>query len=267
MIYKFSKLEKRMDEWGFPKVNYQSGYKLIRTDFEKEYKAGNIRFGDDGIYLERDGIEYRGYMFIKEPYIERYNKYPKFHLTRCKTIDEFIKNGKFKIRYEWSNSNVNDLIDKTTRKVYKDVVLQYCWNCKKEIFDDIEDTKDFFSTLNSDEQKKTITEVDIFGYVKDWQRISKAYRKKVNYTCESCGMKITNRSDYRFLHVHHINGKKDINTESNLKCLCLLCHSQVDKVHKDNFSKNRMKKDVKAFVTKYRNELKKVANPYLGLFR
>jgi len=263
MIYKFSKLEKRMDSWDFPKIDYQSGYKLIRTDFEKEYKAGNIRFGDDGVYLERDGIEYRGYMFIKEPYIERFDSYPKFHLTRCKTIDEFIKKGKFKIRYEWSNSNINDLIDKTTRKVYKDEVLNYCWNCKKEILDDIEDTEDFHSTLNTDEIKKTSTEVDIFGYDKNWQKISRLYRKKVNYTCEQCGIKITNRYDYRFLHTHHKNGNKDVNVESNLKCLCPLCHSQVDQIHKKNFNKNRMKKDVQSFINKYQDELIKINNPYL----
>jgi predicted HNH restriction endonuclease len=263
MMYKFSKLEKRMNSWGFPRIDFQSGFKLIRTDFEKEYKAGNIRFGDDGVYLEREGNEYRGYMFIKEPYIERYNSYPKFHLTRCQTIDEFIRKGKFKIRYEWSNSNINDLIDKTSRKIYKDEILQYCWFCKQQIFADIEDTEDFYSTLDTDEIEKSTVEIDIFGYDKDWQKISRLYRKKANYTCENCGLKITNRFDYRFLHTHHINGNKETNTESNLKCLCPLCHSQVDKIHKDNFNKNRMRKDVQAFTNKYRDELKKINNPYL----
>ena len=267
MIYKFSKLEEKMDSWGFPKLNTNSGFRVIKTDFEKEYKAGNIRFGDDGIYLTINGEEHKGYMYMPTYRIEHYGSVSRFHLVRCDVIDKFITANRFKTFYRWSNDKNNDITDRDTNIVHKSEVLHLCSKCKSLIMDSIDDTEDFFSTLNSDEQEKTTTEVDIFGYDKHWQKISKLYRKKHNYSCEHCGLKITNRSDYRYLHVHHINGKKDINTESNLKCLCSLCHSQVDKVHNVNFSKNRMKNDIIAFVNKYRSELKKVSNPHLSLFK
>ncbi|MDD3773602.1 MAG: hypothetical protein PHC38_13240 [Weeksellaceae bacterium] len=266
MLYEFDILDKKMDEWGFPKLQSGSGFKIIRTDFEEAYKAGNIRFGDDGIYLEHEGKEYRGYMFIKEPWITQYNSYPKFHLTRCKTIDEFIRSGRFKIRYEWSNSNVNDLIDKTTRQIYKDEVLGYCYNCKQKIFDEIEDTEDFFETLDTEEIEETSHEVDIFGYDRNWQKISREYRKKMDFTCEECGIKIENRADQRFLHTHHKNGDKANNRLSNLQCLCVLCHSHENERHEENFDKNRMRKEIKTFVTKYRQELISVGNIHLNQF-
>lgn len=258
MLYQFEKLARKMDEWGFPKLKSGSGFQVIKQDFEEAYRAGNIRFGDDGIYLEYEGKEYKGYMFIKEAYIT-YNggpvKFPKCHLTKCDTIQKFISTGRFKQRYEWSNSDKNDLIDKQTRTEYKDIKLELCTYCKGDIFNEIDDTEGFFANLDTQDVEETSKEVDIFGYDRDWQRISRTYRKKMNYTCEECGIKIPDRTGYRYLHTHHISGDKTNNKESNLECLCVLCHAYKDIRHEENFDRKRMKNEIQAFINKYRDWL------------
>ncbi len=252
-LYTFNKLNKKLDQLGYPKIQSSSGFQIIKgIDFEKAYKSGSISFEDDGIYLLVDNKSYRGYMFIKEPWITKYGSYPKFHLTKCKTIQEFINNGRFKIRYEWSNSNVNDLIDKTTRNIYEDEVLELCYNCKKQIQESISDTEDFFETLDKTEIEETI-EVDIFGYVKDKEKISKAYREQKGYICENCGISPNPKKslDKRWWHTHHIDGDKTNNSPNNLRCLCILCHSKVDDRHIKNFSKGAISKQIEFFKKEY----------------
>ena len=264
MLYTFEKLSQKLDDLGFPKIEGNSGFQIIKgVDFEKAYKSGSISFEDDGIYLEYEGKKYRGYMFIKEPWISRYGSYPRFHLTKCKIIQEFISKDTFKIRYEWSNSNVNDLIDKTTRQTYKDETLNYCSYCKKELFDSIEDTEDFFDSLDKTEIEEEKIEVDMFGYVRGKERISKEYRNRKNFTCEKCSIKPNSNLHKRWWHTHHVDGDKTNNSLNNLNCLCILCHSNVDSRHRENFSKGSMPKQLEQFKNEYKEELKRLKNPYL----
>jgi len=264
MLYQFENLNKKFDDWGFPQGKASSGFRIIKgIDFEKAYKSGSISFEDNGIYLEYEGKKYRGYMFIKEPYISKYGSYPKFHLKRCQVIRQFMEEGRFKIRYDWSNSNVNDLIDKTTRELYKDESLEYCGFCKLELFDGIKTTEDFFQTLDNTDIQDNNIEVDIFGYVRGKEKISKAYRERQNYTCESCKITPKESIHRRYWHTHHIDGDKTNNKEINLQCLCILCHCFEDLKHEENFDKSRMQIELKKFVGLYLNELTKLNNPFL----
>lgn len=96
--------------------------------------------------------------------------------------------------------------------------------------------------------------IDVLGYTKDWQQISTNYKEKHNYTCEKCGLSITNPFDKRFIHVHHINGIKTDNNESNLKCLCIECHSKIDNLHQENYKYGAKRIDLQEFINKYRNK-------------
>jgi hypothetical protein len=265
MLYKFQHLKIKLDEEDYPSIDEKSGFKIIKgIDFEKAYRNGSISFEDDGIYLEYEGKKYRGYMFIKEPWITKFNSYPVFHLTKCEKINEFIVKGNFKVRYEWSNSNINDLIDITTKELYQNQTLKYCQLCKRLLFKEIHTTEDFFETLDKSEIENRDVEVDIFGYVKNKEKISTEYRKIKKYTCESCSIKPQTNIDKMYWHTHHINGDKLNNSLSNLKCLCVLCHSFIDDKHKENFSNSIMKHQLKTFISKYKGELIKLGNPYLS---
>ena len=60
-------------------------------------------------------------------------------------------------------------------------------------------------------------------YSPDWPVISRAYRQKRNWVCETCSIALSKNVMQRYLHVHHINGLKNENNDENLKSrLCPL---------------------------------------------
>jgi hypothetical protein len=154
-LYQFQDLDEKLTELGFPQINSDSGFRIIKeVDFVKAYKAGSISFEDGIIYWEDNGTKYPGYMHLAKSYFSKYKRHPKFHLTTCKTIQEFISNGSFKERYIWSKSNKVDLIDDTTGEEYPAVILDLCKNCKSKIVEEYNDkymgignTADFFDKV------------------------------------------------------------------------------------------------------------------------
>ena len=137
MLYQFQNLRQKLREFGFPEIDVNSGYKAIRTDFNKAYKDGKIVFKEDGIYLVHEGNEYRGYMYMPTYRVSEYNSYSRFHLTRCSTIDNFISRGMFNTFYKWSNHKTNDIEDRDTKETHEEITLKLCSNCQSEIFDGI----------------------------------------------------------------------------------------------------------------------------------
>lgn len=272
MLYSFEKLKNKLSELGYPESNV-SGFRVIKRDFTQEEKAGNIFFKEDRIFLKIDGKEYKGYMYLKYPDIERFD-FPKFHITNCQTIrtqKSSINNGinNFDNRYFWHNSNVVNLEDRETKKKYENQQLQLCGFCKREAdISDFDNTEGFFNLLDQQEQEymNEKIEVDIFGYKLDWQKISKAYKIEKQYTCESCNIIIEKPIDRRYIHVHHKSGNKLNNARNNLECLCILCHANQDDKHVHNFEKKRMQIDIESFLVKYKVDLIRLQNRYLSKY-
>jgi hypothetical protein len=268
-LYKFEKLGAKLTEWGYPSINGKSGFQSIRVDFDAQkfqraVKEGTIRFGEDGIYLVYEGREWKGYMYMPTYRVAEYGL-PRFHLTRCEKIQELFRSGHGQY-YKWSNNKLNDITERGTHTVYPNSKLQLCSYCQRAIID-IRSTEDFFKTLDTEPKERIVNiEVDIFGYDKNWQKISHAYRQSKDFTCESCGIKSANNFDKRFWHTHHKDGDKINNKQVNLQCLCVLCHSYMDIKHEENFEKKRIRSELDSFVNKYRNLLIQIHNPYLGKY-
>ena len=71
---------------------------------------------------------------------------------------------------------------------------------KALLVNSVSNTQGFYDALGGSEQNEMPEQVDIdmFGYVKEWQKISEYIREKHQYVCENCGV-ILNGFNKRFL--------------------------------------------------------------------
>jgi hypothetical protein len=262
-LYNFKKLSQKLNFLNFPEVT-ESRFEVVRKDFSEEEKKGNITFKDDGIYLKINGVEHKGYMYIKVADVKQYD-FPKFHISNCQIITQQQSQNRFHGHYYWSNSNIVDVQQRGTSKIYKDEILQLCAYCRNAArITDYKNTQGFFDLLDlQDNGPVSDAELDMFGYVKEWQQISKKFRIENEFTCDNCTIKIAIRTDQRFIQVHHRNGNKLINSRDNLQCLCTLCHANIDDRHIKNFQKKRSVQEISTFVSKYKDELIELGNPFI----
>lgn len=64
------------------------------------------------------------------------------------------------------------------------------------------------------------------SYTPDFDAISSPARAAANWTCNRCGINLSDKAYQKFLHTHHKNGVRSDNTSSNLEVLCVGCHSE-----------------------------------------
>ena len=120
-------------------------------------------------------------------------------------------------------------------------MCKYCFNDDEKI-NEIIYTKEFVEKyLNTGKIGKVFKKYELpkqfkkdeWGYVHGWDEISLGYRAKKEYICENCGVNLSINKFY--LEVHHLNSNKTDNRESNLQCLCVECHANVDQFHRENY--------------------------------
>ena len=241
------------------------GFKVIRKDFGQEENLNNISYKVDGIYLRVNEVEYKGYIYLKKKVQVGKWGPPAYHIKKCKKLQDEIDTGGVHDRYYWHNSNVVDIISVPDGAIHKNLVLKICGFCSH--FSNTSDTQEFYDELleNDELNQDQNIEVDIFGYVREWQRISQQYKTKKDYTCEQCNIQMSG-IDKRYIHTDHKNGDKTRNVESNFECLCILCHCYKDEQHRQNFGKRKMKRELIAFIDKYKTELQDLQNRHLDLF-
>jgi len=247
-ICSFPILSKKLNDLGYPEVN-SSTFQIIKDiDFGRAIQDDKIDFKEDGIYYNIDGKWYRGYVFIKQPYIEKYGNYPKFHIRKCSTLLSYINDGRFKQRYDWSNSSVNDLIDKTEGTKFKDNDLSYCNYCNKLFDDDFRLTSEFYERLDKSDVKQKKIENTFFGDVVNIVKVHKLFLESKKYTCENCNIRSKSIMHNRFWYCYHLDGNLENTSTSNLSCLCISCYSKLDA---SKFSSDAKKSQLKSYEEDY----------------
>ncbi|MDC9723802.1 MAG: hypothetical protein PSN34_13655 [Urechidicola sp.] len=280
-LIKFDNAHLFLDKLNIPRLEvYYDHTEILTTDFTEQENAGKIEWREDGVYLNLKGQYQKGFMYIKRPYITRYDKNidiindrPRFHLVKCRTIEEQRNNGNFNNRYFWSNEPLISLFDYDTGNEYKEKKLNLCRNCQELIEENINNTEDFHNQLDINDiiiENNESQNTDIYDRPLNWRPISRAYKLEQNYTCEECnfgGNDFYSNYDKRHIHTHHIILNELQNTHrNNLKALCILCHYNQDDHHKSNFEKPRIRKELFSFVKKYKNRLIEIDNKYIKQF-
>jgi hypothetical protein len=268
-IYDFGHLKNFLKKKNYVFHQRKNFVVIEKKDFTSEEKKGNISYESDGIYLNINGVKHLGYLSMKDYDITGLNKYPSFHTVECATIKQFKQMGTFDKKYDFYNTKNVDILDRQTQIVHKGIDLKLCTNCKNQTRNNLYSTSSGFHeelikyNLKLD---KGEVKLDSSNRPLDWYRIAKLYKIDKNYQCENCKFdgSILKGIDKRFMEVDHIIAWELWNlSENNLKCLCVLCHSQKDTFHQNRYSKAANLDRVNDFVRKFEKELLICKNPFL----
>lgn len=190
---------------------------------------------------------------------------PRFHFTWCRTLISMEKKKRF-ARYVLSRSKLSLFQVEASERdpdqislygehhVLDDVRLAPCQNCLDELIyhnfsskqpkvERVEAVKNFSLQTYLDENDGTFNVMRFTpqhtaltmprgGYTHDFPKISTDLRQRSGWECSSCKVNMSQMK--KGLHVHHINGVKGDNSNSNLRVLCALCHK--DQPHHGNMA-------------------------------
>ena len=212
--------------------------KLTNVPFEKIQLKNNA-------YVYSHG-EHEHYMFAYKHRFatERYSTLPKYHISECQTRETYTG-------FRFSHQMPVNIYCIDQRKSLGAKTLELCKNCIKEVnfFSFGDKDIEWFEVIlkKADQREYSDEDLRLDGYTRDWNHVSKAYRTKMNYTCEKCRINLKERRTEFFCETHHIDHNKANNNTENLQCLCVKCHSEVDNIHTHNYSSGRNLEKLSAF--------------------
>lgn len=259
-IIKFSKLKESLRRIGIIVDKAKDAYTPISPEEVslKEIENGSLEIGTDGIFINgEDGVRRQVFLYKRAYNMERFGK-PRFHICKCQTIEEFMNSSGEIPEYRRANTRAVMVLDRSNgnqdTKVEDLPLCKYCAQLIGSVSRNM-DSAAFVEILKNANPAETDTtqenlEVDSRGYTRDWQEVSRSYRERHNYTCERCGVQVT-PFETEYMQVHHRNGDKTNNRDSNLECLCIKCHSEVDPTHVRNFSTRTQQMLIRLFLQNY----------------
>lgn len=203
-----------------------------------------LTINEQGFFLYKDGENIlRTYSYLDKYEIDTYNDYPKAHIINCNHVKTYSG-------YKSTSNQTVSIFNRNSNTIVPSLHLEICQTCINEVQRNT--SLDLFGKpwhsiiLDLEEDNNTKSQLlKSDGYVSNWNQISWAFREENNWTCERCRWK-PKEGQKQFLHVHHKKTKKS-NKRSDLQCLCILCHSQVDKHHVKKFAEPERQIEVQYF--------------------
>jgi hypothetical protein len=280
--YKFSELQEVVESlFNIDTEKVKSKFEpppRIRIEIKQHELDSKIKIDETGIYYTDGEKKVKGFLYIPifDPGLwasKGWNDMPRFHSINCKIIQRQRWKSNFDGHYVFSSEPVTDLSGANGKK--RDIDLcSYCRNIE-EYAESMDSTTYYNEILLDPSSQGNFVDKELpkeilvgdGGYTPDWDETSRIYRIKKKFTCEDCGIRLNNLYVHGyFLETHHINGNKSDNSESNLRCLCTLCHAYSDANHLQNFSYKKIKPKLVQFVSQFEKQLKEVKNQYLSDF-
>lgn len=219
---------------------------LLFTQDGLDTDLSDVIGSDNGelLTIMKDGTVRKTMAYISERpayYDIKGFSYPKYHIYDCQTMQTMRKNDRAH-RYKKTMRDdgtffmliTHDDNNKQSEEINKELdVCGYCFKMYKEdnkggISKKQFKVKDYFQKpINGStpfiEIPYDYTTVPRF-YSKRWKEITTNFKKQLKYTCQGCGIKLEGDNS-KYLHTHHMDGNPSRNIVSNLKVVCIECHS------------------------------------------
>lgn len=223
----------------------------IRTIQGKEINLEEISSNDHGLIIYKGrpqmlyirDVQVSQNLIITEP---ESNKVRRFHVARnCEVLRKMERKGRYDRYRITENKSGYFEVDAYESEYSNKIIpvegrLKVCKSCLLELhyfniysYRDLDhtdwltfDIQTFFKKFQTTFKKPKFNSFNEpgSGYPKDWANIANSYKKKMDWTCESCGVDLKNHKN--FLHCHHKNGVKGDISSSNLECICFECHQK-----------------------------------------
>ncbi|ALP65205.1 HNH endonuclease family protein [Paraburkholderia caribensis] len=247
-------------------------FKDIDLPVRERLESAGVDVNFDEVEVLDDGtLAYKGFrvlLYIRDiGSIGHQESMPRYHLAYCRTLDKMRRNSRFD-RYVVANGDSGsfqvNVIENNVRTQH--VRLNVCQNCLDEVHWDGFDMAmsredrmrlvsgfalpDFFRKYPRDlmavKPAHSADTAPLNVYAQDWPEVSERTKQQRGYRCGTCSI-VLRQTDSRFLHVHHRNGQKHDNRDSNLDVLCIGCHAE-EPMH----AHMKRLSDYKTYIERYR---------------
>lgn len=244
------------EKMGADEVAWDSGAQSDRISHDEwkqlssvgiDIPISELEYPDDGT------LQWRGQkviVYIRDQYSEYWQPGKsgyKFHVSLCEKLREYRDKEKYD-RYVVTTRNdgmfLVNLIDRMRNRVLKEgdiKSLKVCMYCLERLdyngYSKCRTRADRYAACDAFELVGFFSQYTVPAlptprfsdgdqpisiYTDDWGQVSRRVRLARGNRCEKCGTRPPPA-----LHVHHLNGQKSDNRDSNLRVLCERCHDLV----------------------------------------